>query len=276
MNYKRSKIIIFLAAAAIANLATAGLTNAAVRRPRPADTQQTANSSVRTMSTDPLRPGSSGTNRQTCATLQQISSRLTAGILKREKILTNGSETAFQKLAKTQTKQKELLAAERTKQDNLKKTTYGKLDVAAKTETQKQAATEFKTAVERAETARRTALDEAVRTFRAGVQNVLTERKQAGQTVMAEFKDAAVQYLRIAETNCNSGNINLSMIRTTLRSKITAAQNKLVNQRRTINQNAKSSLDALIQARKQARQKAADDFKAALQKAAADLRQNFK
>lgn len=224
----------------------------------------------------PATPQTETSPRLACATLKQIAVNITAQILTREKNLNKNNGAVLQKLAAAQNKQSELITAQRANQDKFKKTTYARLEAVAKTEIQKQAATEFKDAIDRAESARRAALDKAAIVFRAGTQDILDRRKRAGESAVAELKNAIAGHARAAENNCNSGNINPVPIRATLRSNVASAQSQLINQRRVINQEAKSSLNILIRARKQAGQKAADDFKSALEKAGADFKQNFK
>jgi len=224
----------------------------------------------------PVAPQTIASPRLSCATLKQTSTNITARVLAGEKTFNKNNDAALQKLVAAQNKQSDLLSAQRANQDKLKKNTYAKLDAVAKTDAQKQAVTEFKAAADRAENARRETLDEATNAFRASTQNILSERKQAGQTAVTEFKDKIAGYIKNAETDCNSGTINPIMTRSALRTNSLTAQNKLISQRRTINQNAKSSLNTLIQTHKEARQKAADDFKAAMQNAAANLKQDFK
>lgn len=224
----------------------------------------------------PAAPQTATSSRLACATLKQIAANITAQVLTREKNLNKNNGGVLQKLATAQNKRSELVTAQRANQDKFKKTTYARLDAVAKTETQKQAVAEFKNAIDRAENARRAALDKAAVSFRAGTQDVLDRRKRAGESAVTEFKNAIAGHTRAAENNCNSGNINPVPIRAALRSNVVSAQSQLINQRRTINQNAKSSLDALIRTRKQATQKAADDFKAALEQARDDFKKNYK
>ena len=276
MEYKIKKnpFISLLIAALIASFVLpVNFAGAAIRRKDPPAVPRTETSPRLAM---PSGEQAMPTGRQACATLKQTSTNITAKIVAQEKLLNKNNDTALQKLVTAQNKQNELLNAQRANQDKLKKNAYAKLDVAAKTETQKQAVAKFKAAVDRAENIRRVALDEIISAFRAGTQNILDERKESGKSAVAELKDTIADYTRTTENNCNSGKINPTMVRAALRSNVSAAQSKLINQRRIINQEAKSSLNTLIQAREQATQKTADDFKTALEKAKADFKQNYK
>ena len=148
-----------------------------------------------------------------------------------------------------------------------------KLEARAATDAQKQAVVNFRAAVETAIAVRKTALNAAVKTFRDGVDQTIAQRKTAVDTAINAFKNARQAAVDKVETDCASG-INSETVRETFRADMKTAREKFISDGQAI-EKFYASIQPLIDVRRQAFDKSRQEFRAAMEKARADLKAAF-
>lgn len=147
------------------------------------------------------------------------------------------------------------------------------LEDKAQTDGQKKAVADFEAAVEAALTARRSAVDSAQKTFREGVKSAISGRKTDASQLMSDFNAARTAAFQKAESDCAEG-VGAEAVKKNLRSDLQAAKTKLQGDRKNI-EKVGSVVKELAAARRQAVEKAHVDFKAAMEKARAELKKAF-
>lgn len=151
---------------------------------------------------------------------------------------------------------------------------FAKLEERAKTDEQKKAVADFEAAVKTAVATRRSAIDVAIKTFRTGVQSAIDSRKSQIDSVASTFKSAQAAAFEKAKKSCASSTANAQTIRTQLKSDLSAAKNSFQADRKSA-EKVGSTIQALIDARKIAFEKAISDFKVAMEKAKTELKKDF-
>ena len=147
---------------------------------------------------------------------------------------------------------------------------FAKLETRAQNDAQKQAVATFKAAMENALNVRRTAVDAAIKTFRDGVQGAVDSRKAAVDAAIVSFKAAEQAAIEKAKADCAAG-VAPKDIKQTLQSSLKTTRENLVKARQEIDKK-QDVMKPLIEAKKQAMEKAQADFKAVVEKAKNDLK----
>lgn len=186
---------------------------------------------------------------------------------------TMNSGDRFQNWQLKTTEKDSELANLRSNWDGNRDAQFKKLEEKATTDAQKKAVADFEATVKAAITARRTAVDAAISTFREGVKKLISDRAEGVSTSFTAFSDATKVAYETAKSDCASGK-DPATIRTTLRNSIAAARTKF-NSDRTSAPKVGGNIQALIDARRTAVNKAMTDFKAAMEKARTELKKSF-
>ncbi len=161
----------------------------------------------------------------------------------------------------------------RAKAGDIRTEQFAKLEKLAKTDVQKQALTAFKEAVKNAIASRPAAIDAAIETFRQGTSQALTERKTAVDAAVAAYRNAVKTALEKAQSDCTKG-VSAATIHKNLRTALKTAKEKFTSDKQAIEKLAVDK-KVLIENRKQAIEKAIQDFKTAMEKAKADFKTAF-
>ena len=117
---------------------------------------------------------------------------------------------------------------------------------------------------------RRNAVDAAIKNFRDGVQAAVDSRKTAVDAAIASFKSAEQAAVEKAKADCAAG-VAPRDIKQALQSSLKTARENLVKARQELDKK-QDAMKPLIEAKKQAMEKAQADFKAAVEKAKNELR----
>ncbi len=167
-------------------------------------------------------------------------------------------------------KRAEWLKEKRDKWDEVRAQQFAKLEEKALTDVQKEAVAAFKKAVTEAIAARRAAIDAANKSFQDGVKKAVSDRKIAIDGIIAAFRLSVKNAYEKAKADCASG-VDAQTVRTNLRAALKAAKDKYNTDRQNL-EKLKDTKDQLIATHRAAVKKAIDDFKAAMEKARADLK----
>ena len=165
------------------------------------------------------------------------------------------------------------LADIRARWDKRRQEFYDKLEEKAGTDEQKQAVAEFKKAVEAAVVARRAAIDKAIADFREGLKDLIEGKKSGVDSAATQYKQSVEAAVAKAKADCDNG-VSLATVQTNLRTDLQSAREKLQTARQNI-EKLGPQVKALIDARQAAVKEAIEDFKTALEKARADLKEAF-
>lgn len=147
------------------------------------------------------------------------------------------------------------------------------LENRAQTEEQKKAVSEFEATVRVAVETRRAAVDAAMNTFREQVKNSIQTRQGQADESVSVFDSARLAAIEKAKTACGNGSDPVK-VRTTLRTELKAAQDKLQGDRQNITK-VSANIEAEIQTRRQAVQKAGNEFRATMEQARIKLKAAF-
>jgi len=161
------------------------------------------------------------------------------------------------------------LAEKRAKWDVNREEHFEKLEEKAGTDEQKQALLDFKQAVTAAITARRAAIDKAIEDFRQGVERAKIDRKSAADALGNTFRNSIQAAFQKAETDCDAS-VDPATIRTNFRAEVKATKEKFESDRQEM-EKLQTSMEALINTRKETIKKAIDGFKTAMETAKADF-----
>jgi len=174
------------------------------------------------------------------------------------------------KIAERQANHDEKYAANRKKWDENRQEQFAKLEERAQTDSQKQAIAQFKLAMTAAINTRRSAVDTAIQAFRSGLQNAIISRKSAADAAVATLISSINSAIEKAKTDCASG-VDPKVVRENLAAGIKAARDKFISDKQDI-EKLSDSVHLLVTARRQAVEKAHNDFKAAAEQARTSLK----
>lgn len=149
---------------------------------------------------------------------------------------------------------------------------YAKLEARATTDAQKQTVTAFKVMVEAAIAARKAIVDAAIQAFRSGIEQVITNRKLAIDAAISAFRSSVSAAIEKVKSDCAS--LDSKTVRETFRQSMKTALDKFKSDRQAI-EKLYTSIEPLHTARKEAINKAIQDFKAVMEKARVDLKAAF-
>ena len=161
----------------------------------------------------------------------------------------------------------------RTKVDENRDNRIAKLEARATTTEQKTAVATFRATLASTTEARRLAVDAAVKTYRDSADQTLNGRKTIVEAARVALKSAIDAALAKAKTDCASGIAPLT-VRTETKEALKKAQEQFATAISGVDK-TKPAVDSAIGVRREAVSKAQVDFKAAYEKALADLKAVF-
>lgn len=162
----------------------------------------------------------------------------------------------------------------RNKWDENRDEFFAKLEGKATTDAQKQALLTFKEATTAAIAAHRMAIDSAIEAFRKGVEQAIASKKTNVDALVNAYRVEVQAAITKAKADCALTNPDAVAIRVAFQSRVKAAKEKFITDKKDIDK-INDSLESLIDAKKQAVEKANNDFKAAIEKARNDLKAAF-
>ncbi len=198
--------------------------------------------------------------------VSNISERLSAKIAN----LADVRQDRLQRISEHQVSYSEKLQESREKWDENRAQQFNALEDKAETDAERQAVVQFKTAMTAAISARRTAVDAAIAAFRSGLQAAISSRKTAADAAIAAYKSAIDAANAKARTDCAAG-LNVRTVRDNYVAALKLARDKYNTDRQNV-ENLGGKVKALVTARRQAMEKAHNDFKTAAEAARARLK----
>ena len=165
------------------------------------------------------------------------------------------------------------LADFRSKRDANLEDHLKRLEERATTEEQKKTANEFQKTVRAAIEARRSAIDGAISNFRAGVKNLHASRQTAVNGEVEDFINAQKAAFEKSQAECEKG-ISPASARQAAHTALKAARTGFSAEKQN-REKTRTRMEALIQTRKAAFEKAITDFKSAMEKAKIQFKKSF-
>lgn len=203
-----------------------------------------------------------------CARISTVSTKVADQITEAEAKQSKKQEDRSTNIAKKEGDADARRAVGRTTADGKRASNWDKMATKAKTDAQKAAVATYKQTIQDAVTARRTSVDTAVKAYRDGLTSAMTGHSTAVDAAMSAFKTAVNTALTKAQADCTAGIASKT---------VSASFNTSVSDARKVLRDAKkaaemsSGLTALKQTRDTAIKAAEATFKAATEKARADL-----
>jgi len=151
---------------------------------------------------------------------------------------------------------------------------FAKLDERAGTDEQKEVITEFQQAVKAAIEIRRDAVYTAIQEFRQGLEDAKIARKEFIDEAVIAFRISSEAAIEKAETDCEQEGVDSKAVQETLRNELKTIKEEYINTRQEI-EKINTDMEALITAKREAIEKAQDDFKQALEQAKDDFKADF-
>jgi len=208
-----------------------------------------------------------------CNSISNLTSKYDQRITDRETKLETKRVEITNRIAERWEARDEKLAEKREKWDENREEHFDKLEEKAETDEQKQAFLAFKQAVTAAIASRRAAIDKAIDDFRQGVEQAKIDRKSAADTLRNTFRNSIRAAFQKAETDCDAG-VDPATIRTNFRAEVNAAKEKFETDRKEM-EKLQDMMKTLINTRKEAIEKAIDDFKTAMETARTEFKAAF-
>ena len=151
---------------------------------------------------------------------------------------------------------------------------FAKLDEKAGTDEQKKITTEFQQAVVAAIRIRRDAVNAAVEEFRQGLEDAKLARKGSTDEAIIAFRNSSEAAIEKAKADCEEEGVDPKTVQERLRNELRIIKQEYVNARQEV-EKIYVDMEALITAKREAIEKAQDDFKQALEQAKADFKVDF-
>ncbi len=208
-----------------------------------------------------------------CKRLPEIKTKMEQKMAEAEAKIQERQEKRISFIENKRNERNNIIQKHRARWDANRQEHYAKLEERAKNETQKQAVVEFQRAVERAVNTRRTAIDTANSEFQAIVDRAIADRKIAIERARRTFKDAVSGAFEKAELECAMG-IDPKTVRQNLHANLKTAQEKFKSDLETIGKIGEIVKSA-AETRKQAIERAIQDFKTAIEEAKENLKSAF-
>lgn len=208
-----------------------------------------------------------------CSRLSTFVTNLTNRWTERETALNQRRAEREANLADRQAERDKRLTDNRAAQDAKRAAQYEKLVGKAKTDEQKQAIEKFKTAIEASQTTRRAVVDAAVVAFRDGLKTAIASRKTGADAARETYRAAIEQAQQAAVSACSAQN-DMATIKANLKAALEAARAKYQSEKEATVKLGET-VKQLVETRQAAFAKALADFKAAVEKAKADLKANW-
>lgn len=213
------------------------------------------------------------TEKKACARFPNLESKVGQRMDERMKRIQSRVETRTRNMNQRRETREENLAEFRKKRDERREEYYKKLEERAKTTEQKNAVSKFQSQIEAAVKTRRAAIDAAIVAFQKGMDEAISGKTADAEAAAAAFQAAVKAALSEARSDCEDGD-DPNAVRTTLRAKTKSAHETFQTARKNY-EDLKSVIDSLSAVRKQAVQKAIDDFKVASEKAKTEFKESF-
>lgn len=162
----------------------------------------------------------------------------------------------------------------REKWDDNRAEHFAKLDEKAGTDEQKRIALEFQEAVNAAIRTRRDAVNAAIQEFRQGVEDAKLARKGSIDEAIVAFRSSSEAAIGRAEDDCEAGIIDPKTVQERLRNELKVIKQEYVRNRQRVEE-IDADMEALITVKREAIEKAQDDFEQALEQAKDDFKADF-
>jgi len=145
------------------------------------------------------------------------------------------------------------------------------LEEMAKTDAQKQAIAEFKAETTKTILIRQRAVDSAIMAYRNGLSKIVSDRKAAVDLAKTALKNSAQAAASKAKADCDGG-VDPQTMRQNLQESLKTAREKYTGDIQTLEKNRVEATLQLRTARKEAVQKAVDEFQAVMEKARTEMK----
>lgn len=150
---------------------------------------------------------------------------------------------------------------------------FSKLEEAAKTDEQKKAVSDFETTTKKAITTRQAAVDAANKAFRDGVQELIMNRQDKIDSLVSGFVSARKEALDKVQADCSASK-DAKTIRADFQAALKTVRTQFQSDRQDVAK-VGNQIQALIQVRRTAVEKAMGDFKNVMEQARVTLRKAF-
>lgn len=207
-------------------------------------------------------------NGNFCSRISSIEQKLADQITKAEAKQSTHQSERLGKIEKKESDIDSKRAIGRAEVDGKRVKNWNKMLTKASTDREKAAVEAYKTAISTAVTARRASVDNAIKAYRDGLTLVLANHKTAMDAAVATFKTSLDTAIAKAKADC-AGGIDSKIAKETFNKSSSDAKKALQTARK--NAETSSGLTALKKTRNDAINAAVTTFKAATEKARADL-----
>lgn len=208
-----------------------------------------------------------------CANLPQAVSLLDQKIITREIALKTRQNEKLKNLKNNRNFRDAKLAESKQNITANLADTYAKIEILAKTDEQKTAVNNFKTAMENTVNARKNAVAKAASDYRQEIDNIIVSRNSAIDAAVQNFKKSHQMAVQKAKTDCIAG-VKPLTAKINFISGIEMAKTKLASEKQKM-ENPSLLVKSASGNYKNSITKANQDFKAATEKARADLKASF-
>lgn len=209
-----------------------------------------------------------------CVNIAKATSRVGQEMAAQESKLVRKRQSRMNDLIRRRDKRDERRDLNYAKWESDQQKHYAKFEARAQTDAQKQAVANFKTVVDAAVLTRKQAVNLATKIFRDGMDQIIANRKSLEDAIVAAFKTSVSAALLKVKADCLSG-VDPKTAKSVFNQSMKDAQHKLAIDRKNLEKN-QELIEPLNTARKQATQKAKEDFRSAVEKARADLKAALK
>jgi len=209
-----------------------------------------------------------------CNRVSKISSDTGKGFGNNSAKLEQKRERITERIEERRQERDERYEEKKAKWDANRAEHFAKLDEKAETDEQKEITTEFQEAVVAAIRIRRDAVYAAIQQFRQGLDDAKIARKGSTDQAVIDFKASSEAAIEKAKADCEEGVIDAKTIQETLRNELKAAKQEYISARQEV-EKVDIDMEALITAKREAIEKAQEDFKLALEQAKDDFKADF-
>jgi len=208
-----------------------------------------------------------------CEAIENIYLKIEEKLTKREKNLENKEENILNKIRERREERERKMEQRREKWDKNRTEHFTKLKEKAGTNEQKQAVLEFVQTIGEAVKIRREAFDKAINDFRKGLDEIQDRRTVVLLEAVADYKEAGSKIFEKAKTDCENG-VDIKIIRRNLRDGLKDIRNAYREDIKHFGGHG-SEIHELNEAKKEAMNKAKDNFKEILEQSLENLKAGF-
>jgi len=205
-----------------------------------------------------------------CEVITQIYSRIEQRLTQRETQLNEKIVEIGNKYAEKNQQRETILGQRREKWDENRQEQFAKLQEKAQTDSQKQAVIAFVKTITQAVKDRRAAFDKAISDFQKGLQAINKSRVGTLSKAVTDYKSSVKEAFDKADQSCESG-IAIKTIRNNLREDLQGVRSQYQADIKKFQGNG-AEIQKLVEAKKEAMNKAKDEFKVILDQALAILK----